>query len=119
MATVKETSCHVHLSRVNSHDFKARLFVRMGHFDAPINTTGANEGLVKDVEPVGGHHDLDVGGGFETVKLIQKLQHCALHFTITTTSTTVTTRGTDGINLRRSNMRCCKMHMQLGREPHP
>ena len=104
---------------MNAHDFKARLFIRMWHFDTPINSAGANESLIKNVKSVRGHHDLDVGGRFETIELIQKLQHCALHFTITTARATVTSRRADGINLKISSVRslACK-HLRLANLIH-
>ena len=40
------------------------------------------EGWVKDVDPVGGGDDLDVGGGAEPVQLVEQLQHSTLHLPV-------------------------------------
>ena len=37
----------------------------------PVNSARSEQGRVKDVNPVGGHNDLDVLGGLEPVQLIE------------------------------------------------
>ena len=56
----------VHLARVNLHNASACLLVRGGEFDFTIETTGTEQGRVKNVNAIGSGIDFDVVVGLNT-----------------------------------------------------
>ena len=52
--------------------------------DLPVDTTWSDERRVKGLDLVGGHDDLDVPSGVETIELVEELQHSTLDFAFTT-----------------------------------
>jgi hypothetical protein len=87
-----------HLSAVDAQNLCASLLVGQREFNLPVQTTRTEESGIEDVDTVGGCKHLDAVVGSETVKLVQKLQHGALDFTVTTL-VAVETLGADGVKL--------------------
>jgi hypothetical protein len=87
-----------HLSAVNAQNLCAGLLVGQRELDLPVQTTRTEKSGIEDVDTVGGRKHLDAVVGSETIKLVQKLQHGALDFTVTTL-VAVETLGADGVQL--------------------
>merc|ERR1712039_832639 len=88
----------VHLARVDLHDASPRLLRRRRELDLPVEAAGPEKGWVKDVDPVGGCDDLDVGGGAEPVQLVEQLKYGTLHLSVTGLFR-VKPLGSDGVQL--------------------
>ncbi|KAI6764693.1 hypothetical protein HG531_012580 [Fusarium graminearum] len=75
-----DTTGQIHLSAVNTENIRSGLNTRRGELDLSVDTSWSQESGVENIETIGGHDDLDVLGGLETIKLVQQLQHGSLHF---------------------------------------
>ena len=51
----------------------------MWEFNFTIDTSRSKKGRVKNIDSVGRHDNFDGLGGFESVKLIQQLEHSTLN----------------------------------------
>ena len=71
-------------TRCSLENMPLRLDVWQRELDLPVDTTWSDERRVKGLDLVGGHDDLDVPSGVETIELVQELQHSTLDFTFTT-----------------------------------
>lgn len=60
------------------------LFIGVRKLDFSINTARTNQRRIERFNLVGRHNDFHVGSIVETVQLVQKLQHSALDFFLTT-----------------------------------
>mgnify|MGYP007096486916 CR=1 FL=1 len=80
------TSHKVHLTRMDFQDVKSGLLVRVGELNLSIDTAWTEQGIIENVDSVCCHDNLDLIGGFETVKLVQKLQHGSLNLRISFTA---------------------------------
>ena len=69
----------------------------MWELNLSVDTAGTKKRIVKDIDSVSGHDNLDLGRLFETIQLVEKLEHCPLYFRIT--SGALHTRPTDGVDL--------------------
>ena len=58
---------------VDLQDLHTGLFIGKSNLDLSVKTSGSEEGGVEGVGPVGGHEDLDVAPGVETIQLINQL----------------------------------------------
>ena len=81
-----DPTSEIHLSRVDLQNVQSGLLIWWRKLNLAIDSAWPEKGRVKDVDSVGGHDDLNVLGSLKSVKLIEQLKHCALHFRITTTS---------------------------------
>ncbi|KAI6756744.1 hypothetical protein HG530_011342 [Fusarium avenaceum] len=77
-----DTTGQVHLAAVDAENIGSGLDAGWGELDLSVDTSWSQERRVENIETVGGHNDLDVLGGFETIKLVQQLKHGSLHFRI-------------------------------------
>ena len=66
------------------HDVDPALLVGVWELDLPVDSTGPEQGGVEDVNSVGGHDDLDVGGRLESVELVEELEHGSLDLGVST-----------------------------------
>mmetsp|Transcript_24537 Transcript_24537/g.69981 ORF Transcript_24537/g.69981 Transcript_24537/m.69981 type:complete len:218 (-) Transcript_24537:661-1314(-) len=99
-----DISKQVHLSRVDLHNSHTIIHVRVREFDLSVNTSGSKQGGIQNINTIGSHDNLDVLGGFKTIQLIQKFQHCSLNLGVSTTSPfTTSTRATDRVNFIHKN----------------
>lgn len=97
--TEVDTTLQRHLARVDLENGDARVGVGRGELDLAVNTSWSQESRVENVDTVGGHDDLDVLGGLESVKLVEELHHRALHLRVATAAALATTRRTDRVDL--------------------
>jgi len=79
---VVDFSVLLNITRVNFKNVQSVSLVREGNFDFTIKTSGSQEGGIKHIWPVSGHHTLDSAQVLETVKLVQQLHEGTLDFTI-------------------------------------
>ena len=77
-----DTTGEVHLAAVNAENIGSGLDAGRGELDLSVDTSWAQEGRVENVETIGGHDDLDVLRGFETIELVKQLKHSSLDFGI-------------------------------------
>lgn len=98
-----DASNEIHFARVDLQDVKSSLFVGVGELYLSVDTAGAEQGIVQNIDSIGCHDDLDVCGRLETIKLVKKLEHSSLHFRIT--SGALYTLATDGIDFIHENDR--------------
>ena len=87
---------------MNLHYTRARLLVRMGKLDLAIETPGAQQRRVQDVDAVRGGDHLDIGIRLKAVELIKQLKHGTLHFAIAR-FLAVEPLGADGVQLVDEN----------------
>lgn len=71
-----------HLARVDLQNVAAGLLVGQRELNLAVETAGAEEGRVQDVDAVCGGEDLDAVVGGEAVELVEKFEHGALDFTV-------------------------------------
>lgn len=64
-------------------DWSKYLLVGGGELNFPVNTTRSKQRSIEDINSISCHYNLDIFSGFETIELIQKLQHSPLHFAVT------------------------------------
>jgi len=77
----------IHFSRVNLHDTSTGLFIRMRKLNLTIKTSRTEKGGIQSVWSVGCCNDLNIVVLRETIELVKKLKHSAMHFTSFTFST--------------------------------
>jgi len=80
---------------MNLENLDATLEIREAELNFTIKTTRASESRVQRVRTIGGHEDLNISTGVETIKLIDDLKHSALYFGVSIAETSTT----NGINL--------------------
>jgi hypothetical protein len=71
---------------MNLQNVEATVLVGVGDLYFTVNAAGSQESVIKDVNTVGCHNNFDVVGRFESIQLIQKFKHGALHFRVTSTT---------------------------------
>lgn len=67
---------------MNAQDVSPSFVVRQAELHAPVKTTRSEQGRIQCVGSVGGHENLDVASGVETIELVDKLKHRSLHLVI-------------------------------------
>ena len=87
----------VHAARVDAQDVGAGLDRGRRELDLAVDAAGAEQGRVEDVEPIRGHDDFDVLGGFEAVELVEELEHGALDFGVAAAAA-LNAGGADGVD---------------------
>lgn len=83
---------------VNLQDVRAALDIRKTELNLTVKSSGTEKGGVESVRTIGGHDDLDVSTGVESIKLVDELQHGSLNLVVTTSSV-IETGSTDSVNL--------------------
>lgn len=85
----------IHLAGVDLHNGHTVLHVRVGELDLAIDTARSEEGGVEDIYTVRGHDDLDLLRRFETIELVEQLQHGTLDLGISRSAATGLADGVD------------------------
>lgn len=88
----------VHLARVNLEDVEASVLVGVRELDLSVDTARSQQSIVKDVNSVGRHDNLDLVRCLETIELVEQLKHGSLHLRVTPL-TAAHSGATDGVDL--------------------
>ena len=65
---------------MNFENLDARVLIGVRELNLSVNTTRTEQSIVKNVDSIGCHNNLDVLSGFETIKLVEELKHGTLYF---------------------------------------
>mmetsp|Transcript_8153 Transcript_8153/g.18160 ORF Transcript_8153/g.18160 Transcript_8153/m.18160 type:complete len:277 (+) Transcript_8153:97-927(+) len=93
-----DSAHQVHLPRMDLQDLRARFFVWIGELHLAVDSPRSQQGVIQDVDTIRCHDNLDVLSCFKTIKLVEQLQHGALHLRVTTLFS-LNTRRADRVNL--------------------
>ena len=76
----------LHLDRgalcMNLEDLCASLEVREAKLDLTVEPAWPQKGRIEGVRPIGGHEDLDIPPGIESIQLVDDLEHRPLHLIV-------------------------------------
>mmetsp|Transcript_10214 Transcript_10214/g.23079 ORF Transcript_10214/g.23079 Transcript_10214/m.23079 type:complete len:254 (+) Transcript_10214:126-887(+) len=97
-------STHIHLARVDLHDFRARILGRMRELNLTVNAATSQKRRIENVCAVRCRDDLNVVVAPKSVKLVQQLEHRSLYLSVAA-QLAVKALCSDGVNLVDENDR--------------